>query len=157
MYKQDHDCMGAEDLTGLSSHPAWSHILGADVLLTVRICSQKCPHALPVPCQVGRLTTIARLALLASMSRDFGRTNYHSASILQHSSCNWLVLQACSHLPDTGVADEATWKALLGAGAQPNDIMLLHSGNEDDVDMTEETADRGVWLVGEQRFSKRRV
>ncbi|KAK9825805.1 hypothetical protein WJX74_009254 [Apatococcus lobatus] len=66
-------------------------------------------------------------------------------------------MQACSHLPDTGVADEATWKALLGADAQPNDILLLYSEDENDTDMTETSADRGVWLVGEQRFSKRRA
>ncbi|KAK9834103.1 hypothetical protein WJX84_000034, partial [Apatococcus fuscideae] len=66
-------------------------------------------------------------------------------------------MQACSHLPETGVADEATWKSLLGADARPEDIALLLSGGEDDVDMTEEMQDRGVWLVGEQRFSKRQM
>ena len=68
-----------------------------------------------------------------------------------------VLLQACSHLPETGVADEATWKSLLGADARPEDIALLLSGGEDDVDMTEEMQDRGVWLVGEQRFSKRQM
>ena len=66
-------------------------------------------------------------------------------------------LQACSHLPETGVADESTWKVLLGADAQPSDIGHLLSGNENDVDMTEESQDHGVWLVGEQRFSKQRL
>ena len=69
--------------------------------------------------------------------------------------CTVWGLQACSHLPETGVADEATWRALLGADAHPSDIGLLLSGTEDDVDMTAESEDRGVWLVGEQRFARR--
>ncbi len=73
--------------------------------------------------------------------------------ILKHG----VLLQACSHLPETGVADESTWKVLLGTDAQPGDIGHLLSGNENDLDLTEQTRDQGVWLVGEQRFSKRQA
>jgi hypothetical protein len=33
-----------------------------------------------------------------------------------------LVLQACNGLPESGVCDERTWLALLGADATPEDL-----------------------------------
>lgn len=61
--------------------------------------------------------------------------------------------QACSGLPESGVCDEATWHALLGANAKPEDIDLVFSGDSDDEDM-DQISDGRVYLLGEQRWSK---
>lgn len=60
--------------------------------------------------------------------------------------------QACSGLPESGVCDALTWRALLGPDATPEGIDLVFSGDSDDEDM-EETEGR-VYLLGEQRWSK---
>jgi hypothetical protein len=64
----------------------------------------------------------------------------------------WAVWQACNGLAETGVSDEATWKALLGASASPSDVLELKSGDDTDDDLQEN--DR-VWLLGEQRWEIR--
>lgn len=61
-------------------------------------------------------------------------------------------LQACSGLPESGVADPRTWCALLGADASPAVLDTLRSENSDDEDMA--NSDR-VWLMGEQRWEDR--
>eukprot|EP00892_Ulva_mutabilis_P012576 jgi/Ulvmu1/9691/UM055_0029.1 len=61
--------------------------------------------------------------------------------------------QACSGLPETGVCDVATWHALMGDNAKPQDIDLVFSGDSDDEDL-EQIADGRVYLLGEQRWSK---
>lgn len=60
--------------------------------------------------------------------------------------------QACNELSETGVADAATWKALLGADAQPSDIIHIKSGDITDEDMQ---GTERVWLLGEQRWEVR--
>ena len=62
-------------------------------------------------------------------------------------------MQACNGLPESGVADPATWRALLGAGASPADLDTLRSEDSADDDLGN-TADR-VWLMGEQRWEDR--
>ena len=64
----------------------------------------------------------------------------------------WMVFQACHGLAETGVSDEATWKALLGASACPQDILELKSGDDTDDDLQENDK---VWLLGEQRWEVR--
>ena len=65
----------------------------------------------------------------------------------------WLGLQACSALPQTGMVDEDTWTALLGPTAVPSDVDTLFSENENDTDMLGNQG--GVWLIGEQRWSRK--
>lgn len=60
--------------------------------------------------------------------------------------------QACNELSETGVADAATWKSLLGPDAQPADVAQIRSGDKTDDDMQD--TDR-VWLLGEQRWEVR--
>ncbi|KAG2494501.1 hypothetical protein HYH03_007270 [Edaphochlamys debaryana] len=71
--------------------------------------------------------------------------------------------QGCSGLPESGVADERTWRALLGPDAQPSDMFSLklekqaNSDDEDngfEADMDGVTKGR-VWLIGEQRWEKK--
>jgi peptidoglycan hydrolase-like protein with peptidoglycan-binding domain len=62
--------------------------------------------------------------------------------------------QASSKLPESGVCDERTWLALLGAGAQPRMVDELKADDsefEDDMAAPHEGA---VWLLGEQRWSR---
>ncbi|BDA48780.1 probable protein disulfide isomerase pTAC5, chloroplastic at N-terminal half [Coccomyxa sp. Obi] len=65
-----------------------------------------------------------------------------------------ITFQACNNLAETGIADEATWKALLGSDASPSDILALKSGDNTDDDL-QEGGDM-VWLLGEQRWEVRR-
>lgn len=60
--------------------------------------------------------------------------------------------QACSGLPESGVADVPTWKALLGADAVPGDIDSVRSGHSDDEDLALSAFGERVWLIGEQRW-----
>lgn len=65
-----------------------------------------------------------------------------------------LLLQACNGLPESGVCDERTWKALLGADATPADVEAIRGDEsmyEDDMSAPHEGA---VWLLGEQRWSR---
>ncbi len=65
------------------------------------------------------------------------------------------LLQASQGLPETGVADERTWRALLGPEAQPSQVYELAS--EDTAEFTRDRGasggQEGMWLVGEQRWS----
>lgn len=61
--------------------------------------------------------------------------------------------QVCSKLPESGVCDPATWRALLGAGAVPADIAKLRSEDSADEDLA--SSDR-VWLMGEQRWEDKK-
>lgn len=63
--------------------------------------------------------------------------------------------QACSGLPESGVCDERTWKALLGEAAVPSDLVALHSGESDDEDLADDGGGTRVWLIGEQRWEDR--
>ena len=60
--------------------------------------------------------------------------------------------QACSGLPESGVADTVTWKKLLGPDASPNDLDNINSGRSDDDDMADDHGGSRVWLLGEQRW-----
>ncbi len=62
-------------------------------------------------------------------------------------------MQACNNIAETGITDEATWKALLGSDASPSDILALKSGDNTDDDL-QEGVDM-VWLLGEQRWEVR--
>lgn len=67
-------------------------------------------------------------------------------------------------LPESGVCDERCWRALLGSGAQPADLLQLklaagagsdgegEGGYEEDMAQASEGR---VWLVGEQRWERR--
>lgn len=55
-------------------------------------------------------------------------------------------LQGMNGLPETGVSDAGTWRALLGQSAQPADLADLHSKEAQfDDDMSEHTS--SVWLL----------
>jgi hypothetical protein len=72
---------------------------------------------------------------------------------LKHAWLAWpSAAQACAGLPETAVADEATWKMLMGPDAKPDDAALLSSGDENDEDVSEGT---GIWLIGEQRWARK--
>ena len=63
------------------------------------------------------------------------------------------VVQAVSRLPETGVADQRTWLALMGEDAVPADLLGLHAENpayDDDM----EGHGGAVWLLGEQRWAR---
>ena len=60
--------------------------------------------------------------------------------------------QACNGLPQTGLVDDDTWLVLLGPSARPQDVDFLFSEDETDTDMLSNK--RGVWLLGEQRWSR---
>ena len=62
-------------------------------------------------------------------------------------------MQECSGLQATGVTDAATWKALLGADAQPAHLAYLRADDATDEDLSE-IGDR-VWLLGEQRWARK--
>ncbi len=62
------------------------------------------------------------------------------------------ILQATANLPESGVVTSDTWQALLGPSAKPIDAKNLAMDNETDEDMT---AEHAVYLVGEQRWSRR--
>lgn len=73
-----------------------------------------------------------------------------------------MAFQASANLPESGVCDARSWQALLGASAVPSDIYSVRSmgseeegegGTEFDEDMTD--PDRGVWLLGEQRWERK--
>ncbi len=66
-------------------------------------------------------------------------------------------VQACYGLAESGVADERTWLALLGEGADPAMLGVMMSGNENDMDLTSTHESQGVWLVGEQRWERRQA
>jgi len=63
--------------------------------------------------------------------------------------------QACSGLPESGVVDPGTWKALLGADAVPAEVDRLRSGASDDEDLADVQNGGRVWLMGEQRWENR--
>lgn len=63
----------------------------------------------------------------------------------------WAV-QACSYLPETGIVDAATWHALLGPEASPESLTALTNEFEDDLTDNNDA----IWLLGEQRWEKRR-
>ena len=62
-------------------------------------------------------------------------------------------MQATANLPESGVVTSDTWQALLGPNAKPIDAKNLASNDANDEDMTAEHD--GVYLVGEQRWSRR--
>ncbi len=62
-------------------------------------------------------------------------------------------LQECAGLQPTGVADSHTWKALLGADAEPGHLADLRADDATDEDLSE-IGDR-VWLLGEQRWARK--
>ena len=66
-----------------------------------------------------------------------------------------ITFQACSGLPESGVCDGRTWKALLGNGATPADVGKLTSGDDRDDDMLGNHHDGAVFLLGEQRWARR--
>ena len=66
-----------------------------------------------------------------------------------------LTFQACSSLPESGVVDAATWVALLGPDATPEDGAALSAGDGTDDDMLGHQHDGAVYLVGEQRWARK--
>lgn len=60
------------------------------------------------------------------------------------------MFQAAQGLPETGVADERVWQALLGEGSKPSDLAELQD-DENDKDLAA-PPDGAVWLLGEQRW-----
>lgn len=71
---------------------------------------------------------------------------------IEHIHMRPHAVQASAGLPQTGIADDDTWQALLGPHAEPSDIDTLFSDNENDQDMCGNN--KGVWLLGEQRWSR---
>jgi antiviral helicase SKI2 len=64
--------------------------------------------------------------------------------------------QGMMGLPETGVSDTATWLALLGPGAQPQDLVNLSSGDlQYNDDMADHSHDGSIYLVGEQRWTRK--
>lgn len=63
-------------------------------------------------------------------------------------------MQAVNALPETGVADTATWLVLMGASATPADLLNLHS-EESEFDDDMAGHDDAVWLLGEQRWARK--
>ena len=61
--------------------------------------------------------------------------------------------QECAGLQATGVTDGHTWKALLGADAEPAHLANLIADDATDEDLSE-IGDR-VWLLGEQRWARK--
>jgi len=62
--------------------------------------------------------------------------------------------QASARLPQTGIADPATWKALLGYrdfGRGPKVLEEKYSGGEFSEDLAEDCQNR-VYLIGEDRW-----
>lgn len=57
-----------------------------------------------------------------------------------------MLLQGMNGLPETGVSDAATWRALLGEAAQPADLVDLHARNAQYDDDMAGHAD-SVWLL----------
>ena len=55
------------------------------------------------------------------------------------------------------MADEGTWQALLGKATDPGVVHTMLSGDDTDTDLTSIHESQGVWLVGEQRWERRRV
>ena len=79
-----------------------------------------------------------------------------------------VTFQACSGLPESGVADERTWRSLLVVAAKdtgeardpssfsPADVDSLTSGDANDDDMLGSHHDGMVFLLGEQRWERKR-
>lgn len=63
-------------------------------------------------------------------------------------------MQAVNSLSETGVADTATWLALMGPGASPADLLNLRSADSEFDDDMAGHAD-AVWLLGEQRWARK--
>ena len=61
-------------------------------------------------------------------------------------------VQECVGLQATGVADAHTWKALLGAEAEPAHLADLRADDATDEDLSE--IGERVWLLGEQRWAR---
>lgn len=79
-----------------------------------------------------------------------------------------VTFQACEGLPESGVADEKTWRKLLAVAARksgrekdvssfvPSDVDSLTSGDVNDDDMLGNHQAGMVFLLGEQRWEKKR-
>ena len=81
-----------------------------------------------------------------------------------------VTFQACEGLPESGVADERTWRKLLAVAAKkekggenrdpssfvPSDVDSLTSGDANDDDMLGNHHSGMVFLLGEQRWEKKR-
>lgn len=68
--------------------------------------------------------------------------------------------QASSGLPETGVCDENTWKKLVGDDITIDKLHALaeeNLGDEYDEDMSSNGQDGRVWLIGEQRWERKRA
>lgn len=64
--------------------------------------------------------------------------------------------QACAGLPESGVCDGRTWRALLGDGATPAALLDLRDEMGEYEDDLDDTHGGGrVWLLGEQRWERR--
>ena len=76
-----------------------------------------------------------------------------------------VTFQACSGLPESGVADERTWRKLLSVANKdvdpssfvPADVDSLTSGDVNDDDMLGNHHSGMVFLLGEQRWAKKEV
>ena len=62
-------------------------------------------------------------------------------------------MQECAGLQATGVSDSQTWKALLGANAEPEHLADLKADDATDEDLSE--IGNRVWLLGEQRWARK--
>uniref|UniRef100_A0A7S0WJM0 Peptidoglycan binding-like domain-containing protein n=1 Tax=Pyramimonas obovata TaxID=1411642 RepID=A0A7S0WJM0_9CHLO len=63
--------------------------------------------------------------------------------------------QAGVFLPETGIVDPNTWKALLEEGEfeQGPEVLEKYSGGEYAEDLSEDLNEDRVWLMGEERWS----
>lgn len=75
-------------------------------------------------------------------------------AVVRNSCWSYLriVLQACSYMPESGVVDATTWKALLGPDATPDSLTSLTNEFEDDLTDDHDS----IWLLGEQRWERRK-
>lgn len=55
-------------------------------------------------------------------------------------------------MPESGVVDATTWKALLGPDATPDSLTSLTNEFEDDLTDDHDS----IWLLGEQRWERRK-
>jgi peptidoglycan hydrolase-like protein with peptidoglycan-binding domain len=120
----------------------------------------------------GNTSTAAPGVWPVLMEGDSGRLVHSLQVLLRRAGCHcdrdeaewWMfgattvtalrTFQACAGLPETGVANEALWRALAEPGTAPADLQDVRSGGSDDEDL-EFTGEDRVFLLGENRWEDR--